>query len=81
MNTKRNKTYRYIFVVPFIIVLLAALAIYFYYKLGYADEPNLIRAFVGVVMPALAMLVLLNGRQSGKKIIVYLQTKPYLITF
>ena len=67
MKTTENKAFRYIFVVLFIIIVLfAAFAIYFYYKLGNAERPNLIRAFVGIVMSTLATLVLLNGRRRGK---------------
>lgn len=66
MKTTENKAFRYIFVFLFIIVLFAAFAIYFYYKSGNAERPNLITAFVGVVMSALTTLVLLNGRRRGK---------------
>lgn len=62
-----NKTFRYIFVFLFIIVLFAAFASYFYYKSDNAVGPNLITAFVGVVLSALATLVLLNGQTKDEE--------------
>lgn len=67
MNKFQNKTFEYIFVFLFIIVLFTAVASYFYYKSDNAVGPNLITAFVGVVMSALVTLVLLNGQTKDEE--------------
>ena len=67
MKTTENKAFRYIFVFLFIIVLFAAFASYFYYKSDNAVGPNLITAFVGVVLSALVTLVLLNGQTKDEE--------------
>ena len=55
MNKFRNKTFEYILVFLTIIVLFTAVASYFYYKSDNAVGPNLITAFVGVVMSAIVL--------------------------
>ncbi|MBR5357353.1 MAG: hypothetical protein IK121_10580, partial [Lachnospiraceae bacterium] len=50
-----------------IIVLFTAVASYFYYKSDNAVGPNLITAFVGVVLSALVTLVLLNGQTKDEE--------------
>lgn len=67
MNNFRNKTFEYILVFLTIIVLFTAVASYFYYKSDNAVGPNLITAFVGVVMSALVTLVLLNGQTKDEE--------------
>lgn len=67
MKTTVNRAFRYIFVFLFIIVLFAAFASYFYYKSDNAVGPNLITAFVGVVLSALVTLVLLNGQTKDEE--------------
>ncbi len=67
MNNFNNKTFRYVFIFLFTIVLLTAIASYFYYKSDNAFGPNLITAFVGVVLSAVATLVLLNGQTKDEE--------------
>ena len=67
MSKFSNKTFYYVFVFLFIVVLFTAIASYFYYKSDNAVGPNLITAFVGVVLSALATLVLLNGQTKDEE--------------
>lgn len=67
MSFVKNKTFEYVFVFLFIIVLFTAVASYFYYKSDNAVGPNLITAFVGVVLSALVTLVLLNGQTKDEE--------------
>ena len=67
MSFIKNKTFEYVFVFLFIIVLFTAVASYFYYKSDNAVGPNLITAFVGVVLSALVTLILLNGQTKDEE--------------
>lgn len=67
MSFIKNKTFEYVFVFLFVIVLFTAIASYFYYKSDNAVGPNLITAFVGVVLSALVTLVLLNGQTKDEE--------------
>ena len=67
MSFIKNKTFEYVFVFLFVIVLFTAIASYFYFKSDNAVGPNLITAFVGVVMSALVTLVLLNGQTKDEE--------------
>lgn len=67
MNKLNNNTFKYVFVFLIIIVLFTAVASYFYYKSDNAVGPNLITAFVGVVVSAMVTLVLLNGQTKDEE--------------
>ncbi len=67
MSFIKNKTFEYVFEFLFVIVLFTAIASYFYYKSDNAVGPNLITAFVGVVLSALVTLVLLNGQTKDEE--------------
>ena len=67
MSFIKNKTFEYVFVFLIIIVLFTAIASYFYYKSDNAVGPNLITAFVGVVISALVTLVLLKGQTKDEE--------------
>lgn len=67
MKDKGNKTFNYILIVLIVIILFTAVASYFYYKSDNAVGPNLITAFVGVVLSALVTLVLLNGQTKDEE--------------
>ena len=67
MKDKGNKTFYYILIVLIVIILFTAVASYFYYKSDNAVGPNLITAFVGVVLSALVTLVLLNGQTKDEE--------------
>lgn len=62
-----NKTFKYISAFFFIIIILATIASYFYWKSDNAVGPNLITAFVGVVLSALVTLVLLKGQTKDEE--------------
>lgn len=68
MNNFKNKAFEYLFVFLIIIVLFTAIASYFYYKSDNAVGPNLITAFVGVVISAMVTLVLLNGQTKDEEV-------------
>lgn len=67
MNKLSNNTFKYVFVFLIVIVLFTAVASYFYYKSDNAVGPNLITAFVGVVVSAMVTLVLLNGQTKDEE--------------
>ena len=62
-----NKTFKYISAFFFIIIILATIASYFYWKSDNAVGPNLITAFVGVVLSALVTLVFLKGQTKDEE--------------
>lgn len=67
MNINSNKTFKYMGVLLCVIVVFAALSSFFYWRSDNAVGPNLITAFVGVVISALVTLVLLNGQTKDEK--------------
>ena len=67
MNINSNKTFKYMGVVLCVIVVFAALSSFFYWRSDNAVGPNLITAFVGVVISALVTLVLLNGQTKDEE--------------
>ena len=67
MNINSNKTFKYMGVVLCVIVVFTAFSSYFYWRSDNAVGPNLITAFVGVVISALVTLVLLNGQTKDEE--------------
>lgn len=67
MNINSNKTFKYMGVLLCVIVVFAALSSFFYWRSDNAVGPNLITAFVGVVISALVTLVLLNGQTKDEE--------------
>ena len=62
-----NNTSKYMSAVFGISVVVVAIASYFFLKSDNAVGPNLITAFVGVVMSALITLILLNGQTKEEE--------------